>query len=312
MKKYAFIFPGQGSQAQGMGGDFYRSFSIAKECFEQASDLLQKDMTKLLFEENDEINQTQWTQPSIFLVSYIAHKIFQSEFPLSFQLGLGHSLGELSAVSIAGGLSFENGIKLTHLRGKMMTQVCEGKDAGMMVIVGLEDEILESWSKQARERGREIWCANYNGDGQIVLAGRKKDLSESEAEIKALGAKRAMLLPMSVASHCPMLEEMRGEFEGLLEEMLIDSFCSPILSNATNELYSTKQDAKKLLSQQLIAPVFYKQGIRKIDEGVDGYIEFGHGNVLKGLNKRLSTKPTLSISDSQTLKESIEILSEGV
>lgn len=312
MKKYAFIFPGQGSQAQGMGGDFYRSFSIAKECFEQASDLLQKDMTKLLFEENDEINQTQWTQPSIFLVSYIAHKIFQSEFPLSFQLGLGHSLGELSAVSIAGGLSFENGIKLTHLRGKMMTQVCEGKDAGMMVIVGLEDEILESWSKQARERGREIWCANYNGDGQIVLAGRKKDLSESEAEIKALGAKRAMLLPMSVASHCPMLEEMRGEFEGLLEEMLIDSFCSPILSNATNELYSTKQDAKKLLSQQLIAPVFYKQGIRKIDESVDGYIEFGHGNVLKGLNKRLSAKPTLSISDSQTLKESIEILSEGV
>lgn len=312
MKKYAFIFPGQGSQARGMGGDFYHSFSIAKECFEQASDLLQKDMTKLLFEENDEINQTQWTQPSIFLVSYIAHKIFQSEFSLSFQLGLGHSLGELSAVSVAGGLSFENGIKLTHLRGKMMAQACEGKDAGMMVVVGLEDEPLESWSKQARERGSEIWCANYNGDGQIVLAGRKKDLSESEAEIKALGAKRAMLLPMSVASHCPMLEEMRGEFEGLLEEMLIDSFCSPILSNATNELYSTKQDAKKLLSQQLIAPVFYKQGIRKIDESVDGYIEFGHGNVLKGLNKRLSTKPTLSILDSQTLKESIEILSEGV
>ncbi|WP_027327073.1 ACP S-malonyltransferase [Helicobacter pametensis] len=308
MKRYAFIFPGQGSQAKGMGEDFYHSFSMAKECFEQASDVLKMDMCKLLFEENQELNQTQWTQPAIFLVSYIAHKVFQSEFSLDPVLGLGHSLGEISAIGAACGLGFEQGIRLTHLRGKLMAQVCEGKDAGMMVVVGVEDEALESCAKRLQDEGREIWCANYNGDGQIVLAGKKDDLSASEGVIKSLGAKRTLLLPMSVASHCPMLSGMCDEFEGLLEELLENEFVTPIISNATMQAYRSKEEAKKLLVSQLISPVFYKQSIRKVDDGVDGYIEFGCGNVLKGLNKRLSIKPTLSVSDTSTLKETIKIL----
>lgn len=311
MKKYAFIFPGQGSQAKGMGEDFYRSFSVAKEHFEQASDILKMDMCKLLFEENEDLNQTQWTQPAIFLVSYIAHKIFQTEFPLMPVFGMGHSLGEISAVSATDGLSFENAIKLTHLRGKLMAQACEGKDAGMMVVVGLEDERIESYVKEAREAGKEIWCANYNGDGQIVLAGKKVDLDSSSEEIKSLGAKRALLLPMSVASHCPLLESMCEEFSSLLDDLLEDSLISPVVSNATMESYASKKEAIKQLTQQLVSPVFYKQSVRKIDKSIDGYIEFGHGNVLKGLNKRLSSKPTLSVCDTQSLKESIEFLSQG-
>lgn len=309
--RYAFIFPGQGSQAQGMGKDFFDSFLIAKEHFEQASDILKKDMNKLLFQENDELNQTQWTQPAIFLVSFIAHRIFQSEFPLLPVAGLGHSLGEISALSTAQGLSFENAIKLTHLRGQMMMRACERKEAGMMVVIGLKSEVLESFTQEQRtQNNQEIWCANYNGEDQIVLAGKKTDLAQNEEKLKNLGAKRALLLPMSVASHCPMLEGMRKDFESLLEELLEEKCVNPIISNATTQAYQNKQEAKKLLSEQLVSPVLYKQSIQSLNEKVDGFIEFGHGNVLNGLNKRLNTKATLNIKDSQSLKESITILNK--
>lgn len=306
--KYAFIFPGQGSQAQGMGKDFFDSFSIAKECFEQASDILKKDMQKLLFQDNEELHQTQWTQPSIFLVSFIAHQIFQSQFPLTPEMGLGHSLGEISALGIAGGIDFQNAIKLTHLRGQMMMEVCQDKDAGMMAVIGLQSEVLESFTQEQREHHQEIWCANYNGEDQIVLAGKKADLIQNQESLKKLGAKRVVLLPMSVASHCPILEGMCGDFEDLLEEMLKEQSLYPIISNTTTQSYQTKQEAKHLLSKQLISPVLYQQSIRLIDPKIDGYIEFGHGNILSGLNRRLGAKPTLNIKDPQSLQESIASL----
>lgn len=303
--RYAFVFPGQGSQAKGMGKDFYDNFSIAKEFFECASDTLGLDMKYLLFEENDKLDRTEYTQPAIFLVSYIAHSVFQNEFSLSPILSLGHSLGEVSAVAVAGGASFENALKLTHQRGKLMARACEGQDAGMMVVVGLADNVLEEFCVTQRESGKEVWCANYNGDGQVVLAGKKSDLVSLESELKALGAKRALLLAMSVASHCPLLQSICGKFEALLEEYLEPKFSNPILSNASLELYESKEDAKTLLTQQLIMPVLYKQSIQKISSEIDAFIEFGNGSVLKGLNKRLSDKITYSVSDVVTLKECI-------
>ncbi|GAA7257738.1 ACP S-malonyltransferase [Helicobacter pylori] len=306
--KYAFIFPGQGSQSKGMGKDFYDNFSIAKELIEQASDTLGFDFKYLLFEENDKLNLTQYTQPCIFLVSYIAHTILQNEFPLLPNISLGHSLGEVSAVAMAKGMSFENALKLTYERGGLMAKACEGKDAGMMVVVGLEDGVLEEFCTKVREEGKSVWCANYNADGQVVLAGKKADLGLIEADLKSLGAKRTLLLPMSVASHCPMLEEIYTEFESLLEELLEDEYVNPILSNATLQSYTQKPEAKTLLTQQLVMPVLYKQSIQKILGEIDGFIEFGNGSVLKGLNKRLSDKPTYSVSDVTTLKETIQIL----
>lgn len=181
----------------------------------------------------------------------------------------------------------------------------------MMVVMGVKAEVLESFTQERREREHQsIWCANYNGGDQIVLAGKKADLAQNEEKLKSLGAKRTLLLPMSVASHCPMLEEMRGEFEELLGEMLEAQCVNPIISNVTTEAYQSKEEAKKLLSRQLISPVLYQQSIQSINEQVNGFIEFGHGNVLGGLNKRLGVKTTLSIRDPQTLKESINLLSK--
>lgn len=304
--KYAFLFPGQGSQSIGMGKAFYDNFAIAKTFFERAEEALKIDMKHLLFEENDKLHLTQYTQSAIFLVSAIAYHILQNEYPLTPSVAMGHSLGEVSAVALSDGMDFENAIKLIYARGELMAKACDGKNAGMMVVMGVNDDALELFCQNARNSGRNIWCANYNSDGQVVLAGIRDDLSASESEIKALGAKRALLLPMSVASHCPLLESARVPFVALLESYLNETFNATILSNATLESYTTKARAKTLLSEQLIRPVLYKQSIMRLNNEVDAFIEFGNGSVLRGLNKRLSDKPTWNVSDVATLKECID------
>lgn len=295
--KYAFIFPGQGSQATSMGKDFYDESPLAKELFERASDALKIDMKDLLFSPNDELNQTQFTQPAILLVSYIAYRLFSQECDIKPTLALGHSLGEISANLIAGALSFENALRLVYERGKLMQKVSCGKDAGMAVVLGLNDEVLSDFCAK-REN---IWCANFNGEGQCVLGGLKADLAQAEDEIKNLGAKRFLLLQMSVASHCPLLEPMEKDFHALAEQYLEDNFSCAIIANATLESYSTKARAVELLTKQLTSPVLYKQSIKKIENEVDCFIEFGYGAVLKGLNKRISPKPTHTIGNLQNL-----------
>lgn len=302
--QYAFIFPGQGSQAIGMGKDFYEDSALAKELFDESSEILKIDMKNLLFNQNDSINQTQFTQPAILLVSYIAYRLFKEQSEIVPKVALGHSLGEITANLIAESISFENAIRLVYKRGELMQKVSEGKDAGMAVVIGLDDEILSDFCSKRSN----IWCANFNSDGQCVLAGLKADLLAAESEIKNLGAKRVLLLNMSIASHCPLLEAMSGEFSGLLEQYLSDNFLCEIISNATMESYKSKASAINLLSKQLTSPVLYKQSIKKIESEVDCFIEFGYGGILKGLNKRLTTKPTYSIGNMQNLNTILEEL----
>ncbi|HFU74490.1 MAG TPA: [acyl-carrier-protein] S-malonyltransferase [Helicobacteraceae bacterium] len=309
-KRIAMIFPGQGSQAIGMGKSFYDNSEEAREMFEKAGERIGVDFSKLLFEENDQINQTEFTQPAILLVSIIAYKLFQQRHALTPTLFLGHSLGELTALCAAGTLDYLDAVELVHKRGALMKAACEEIDAGMMALVGLDDASVETICTDARNKeNKSVWPANYNQDGQLVIAGLKTDLSSLETTFKEAGAKRALLLNMSVSSHCPLLASAQAPLKAELERMMSDPFDAPVISNVTAKPYHTKQQAIELVTEQLIRPVLYKQSIKGIANDVDIAIEFGQGNVLKGLNRRINKEmPTYNVSDMESLAATLEAI----
>lgn len=309
MKKVAFIFPGQGSQAVGMGRDFFENSDIAKEMIKKASVRLNINFEKLLFEENENLGKTEFTQPAILLVSSIALAIFKEKCSIQPEFVLGHSLGEFSALIAAGAIDYLDAIELVNKRGTFMQEACSGAGAGMMALVGIDDEKVETICKEQREKGLKVWPANYNMDGQLVLAGLKADLESLVDTFKTAGAKRALVLDMSVASHCELLESAVENLKPYLIEFLNEEF-SNIISNVSASNYSTKDEAVELLASQLVKPVKYKQSIKAFQDKVDLFIEFGQGAVLKGLNKKITDKPTLNVSDMKTLNETLEALND--
>jgi len=308
--KCAFLFPGQGSQAVGMGEDFFNNSDVAKEMVANATKRTGIDFESLLFTENDNLEKTEFTQPAILLVSAIAHKLFEDEMPIKPVYALGHSLGEFSALVSVGAIDAIDAVELVNLRGKLMAEACAGQDVGMMVSLGLDDEVVEEICNTQREAGMKVWPVNYNATGQIVIAGLKPDLELLAPILKEAKAKRAMLLNMSVASHCPLLESATAPLAEKLTEMLKDEFIAPVISNVTAKMYSTKDEALDLLPKQLVSPVLYKQSIADFDDSVDCYIEFGHGGVLKGLNRRATKKPHFVVSDMASLAIAIEEVSK--
>jgi [acyl-carrier-protein] S-malonyltransferase len=304
--KCAFLFPGQGSQAVGMGEDFFNSSDVAKQMVADASKRTGIDFEKLLFTQNDDLEKTEFTQPAILLVSSIAHKLFEDEMPIRPVYALGHSLGEFSALVAVGALDAIDAVELVNLRGKLMAEACSGQDVGMMVSLGLEDDVVENICKEQREAGMKVWAVNYNAKGQIVIAGIKPDLVKLEPILKEAKARRAMLLNMSVASHCPLLQSAVAPLSEKLETTLKDEFKAPVISNVTAQGYDTKKEALELLPKQLISPVLYKQSIANFDDKVDCYIEFGHGGVLKGLNRKATKKPHFVVSDMDSLQIAID------
>lgn len=302
----AFLFPGQGSQAIGMGKDFYDNSDIAKKIISDASSRTGIDFKELLFDENDMLEKTEYTQPAILLVSSIAHKLFENELAIKPYYALGHSLGEFSALVSVGALDIIDAIELVNLRGRLMAEACEGQDVGMMVSLGLGDSVVEDICATQREAGLQVWAVNYNAEGQIVIAGVKSDLVKLEPILKEAKARRAMLLNMSIASHCPLLQSATAPLSEKLNELIRDEFIAPVVSNVTADKYNTKAEALELLPKQLVSPVLYKQSIANFDEEVDCYIEFGHGGVLKGLNRRATKKPHFVVSDMDSLQVAIE------
>ncbi len=307
-KKIAIIFAGQGSQAVGMGKDFYENSDIAKEMFEKASQRTGINFKELIFEENEKLGQTAYTQPAILLVQMIAYRLFKDACPdVKATMFLGHSLGEFSALCASGAIDYLDAVELVHQRGLLMQKACESIEAGMMAIVGLDDDSVEKICLDAQNDGKKVWPANYNQDGQLVVAGMKADLISLEQVFKDVGAKRAILLNMSVASHCELLSSAQKPLKDLMNKMVKDNFLASIISNVTTKPYSTKEEAISLLVDQLVKPVKYKQSIQAVALDIDIAIEFGNGVVLKGLNRRIvKDLKTLNVSDMASLSKVVE------
>jgi [acyl-carrier-protein] S-malonyltransferase len=300
--RLGLLFPGQGSQFVGMGKDFYENSSLAKEMFEIASDAIKIDFKKLMFEENELLNKTEYTQPAILLYSAIAYKLFEKNRDFTYNFSLGHSLGEFSALYSAGAIELADAIKLVHERGKLMNEAFKDTPGSMMVVLGLDDEVVEEVCKNS---GLKVYPANYNSDGQLVIAGFREDLVKLEPLLKEKGAKRVMLLNMSVASHCPLLESAVKPLRELLEEYLKDEFKS-VVSNVTAKKYNTKKEALELLPIQLTKPVLYKQSIKNYEDEADFFIEFG-GKVLMGINRKITKKKTYPVTDMKSLEKVLSL-----
>ncbi|CAA6808397.1 MAG: Malonyl CoA-acyl carrier protein transacylase (EC [uncultured Campylobacterales bacterium] len=305
MDNIVFLYPGQGSQKIGMAKDFYDSSTKAKEIIQNASDRVKVDFKKLMFEENDDLSKTQFTQPAIFLSSVIANTLFNEACSVTPDITLGHSLGEFSAIFGAGALDMYDGVELVQKRGLLMQEDCSTIEAGMMVLVGLSDEKVEEICIKS---AKDVYPANYNSDGQIVVAGIKNDLISMQDTFKDAGAKRVILLDMSVASHCPLLANAATSLKTYLDKYIKNSFKCDVISNVTAEGYNTKDEAISLLVAQLTNPVKYKHSIQNIDSNVKTYIEFG-GSVLKGLNRKTAKNPTISVTDMASLEDAVKTFS---
>ncbi len=308
-RKIAMIFPGQGSQSIGMGRSFYNNSELARKMFKDAQERLDIDFKQLLFEENTNLSKTTYTQPAILLVSMIAYQLFRQRYnhvPVYF---LGHSLGEFSALCASGAIDYLDALELVHKRGELMQNACSKVDATMMALVGIDDESVNKICLEARQNNKKIWPANFNQDGQVVIAGLREDLIAMIDKFKDAGAKRTILLDMSVASHCELLSDAKEPLENFMKQVIRDNFEAPIVSNVTTTPYNTKDKAIFLLKEQLTKPVKYKQLIKAIANEVDLFIEFGNKTVLKGLNRRIVKDiPTLNIFDFDSLDNVIQIL----
>lgn len=280
----AFVFPGQGAQFVGMGKDMYDQNPEAKSMFEKANEILGFRITDLMFEGTDEdLKQTKVTQPAIFLHSTILAKIMGNKFQP--EMVAGHSLGEFSALVAAGALSFEDGLTLVSKRAMAMQKACEVEPSTMAAIIGLDDEQVERVCEAIDE---VVVPANYNTTGQLVISGSITGIDKACTQLKELGAKRAMKLPVGGAFHSPLMEPARVELEKAINETNIEKPVCPVYQNVSAQAETDPKTIKDNLKKQLTAPVKWTQTVQNmINDGATSFTEVGPGKALQGMIKKV-------------------------
>ena len=280
----AFVFPGQGAQFVGMGKDLYENNALAKELFEKANDILGYRITDIMFEGTDEeLKQTKVTQPAIFLHSVISALCMGEEFKPD--MAAGHSLGEFSALTAAGALSFEDGLRLVYARAMAMQKACEAQPSTMAAVIGLADDVIE---RICDETEGVVVPANYNCPGQVVISGEVEAVKTACAKLKEAGAKRALPLAVGGAFHSPLMEPARVELAAAIEATPFNRPVCPVYQNVDAKPYTEAADIKANLLKQLTSPVRWTQTVMNmLQDGMTEFVECGPGTVLTGLINRI-------------------------
>lgn len=286
MMKKAYVFPGQGAQFVGMGKELYESNEKASALFDQANDILGFRITDVMFEGTDEdLKQTKVTQPAVFLHSVISALCLDDFCP---DMVAGHSLGEFSALTAAGALRFEDGLRLVYARAMAMQKACEAEPSTMAAIINLPDETIERICAEISSEGGVVVPANFNSPGQVVISGSVDAVKEACAQMKAAGAKRALPLAVGGAFHSPLMESARVELAAAIEQAPISSPICPVYQNVDALPHTDPVEIKENLLKQLTSPVRWTQSVQNMmADGMTEFVECGPGEVLAGLIKRI-------------------------
>ena len=307
---FSVIFPGQGSQIIGMGKDFFDRYKIVKELFQEAENVLNFDITKMIFEgPKESLNLTENTQPAIFLVSYSIYKVVKEEFNINLDNAkyfAGHSLGEYSALSCAGYLDFSQTIKILRIRGEAMQNSVPKGEGGMLAILGIEIDEIEKILKD-NEKNFRAQIANDNSDGQIVLSGQNTDLAHLSNFLKDKKIKN-IKLPVSAPFHCDMMAKATEIMRNELDKIKFNESKNKLISNVTANEVKDLKNLKNLLISQIEKRVRWRESIvNMINSGVNEFIEIGPGKVLAGLVKRIDRNVKITSINNESDIEGLKI-----
>ena len=286
MKSY--VFPGQGAQFVGMGKDLYENHPIAKEYFEKANEILGFRITDIMFAGTDEeLKQTKVTQPAVFLHSVISALCLGDAFQP--EMVAGHSLGELSALTAAGCLTFEDGLRLVAKRALAMQAACEARPGTMAAVIGLEDAQIESICREvSEETGKVVICANYNCPGQLVISGEREGVEVACNRLKEAGAKRALVLPVGGAFHSPIMQPAKEELEAAIAATTFHTPRCPVYQNVDGEAHTAPEEIKANLIAQLTASVLWTKEVNNmVAAGATEFTECGPGKALQGMISKI-------------------------
>ena len=311
MKKFAMVFPGQGSQTVGMLAELAGGYPIVQETFKQASEVLGYDLWQLVQEgPAEELNKTWQTQPALLTASVAVYRVWQQKYPaLKPEVMAGHSLGEYSALVCAGVLDFQDAVKLVELRGKLMQQAVPEGTGAMYAIIGLDNDAIINACKQA-EQGEVVSAVNFNSPGQVVIAGAKAAVERAAALCKEAGAKRALPLPVSVPSHCALMKPAADQLSVSLESITLKEAGVSVLNNVDVKNEIEANAIRNALVRQLYSPVRWTETVEKMAQnGVEVLVELGPGKVLNGLTKRIvDSLQAVSVNDVKSLDSVEEVL----
>jgi len=288
MSKHAFVFPGQGSQFSGMGKNLYESNEAAKALFEKANEIVGFRISDIMFEGTDEqLKQTNVTQPAVFIHSVIAYLTTDHTTP---DMVAGHSLGEFSALVANQTLSFEDALSLVSIRAKAMQAACEIQPSTMAAVLALaDDKVEEICASVSAESGEVVVPANYNCPGQLVISGSVKGIEIACEQMKAAGAKRALVLPVGGAFHSPLMEPAKIELAAAIEATTFNSPICPVYQNVTASAVTDPAQIKANLIAQLTGAVRWTQSVEAmVADGATNFTEFGPGKVLQGLVQKVN------------------------